>query len=412
MSEYDVAVIGAGAAGLAAARTLVDLGHRVIVLEARDRIGGRAFTESTSFGAPIDHGCGWLHSADINPWREQARRLGFTVIEENPVWQSRVGNRRIGEDESARWDEAIGRWFHAIANAGEAGRDVPASTVIGDGEFRTLFESVVTWACGVEVHELSTLDYARYRNTGFDWPVLEGYGALVARYGEGLPVRLDMPVNRVGWGGRHLRLDTPSGAIEARAVIVTVPPSVLMADGLRFDPPLPANKQEAIAAIKVGTANKVFIGLDGNPFGMPDSSYGSSGFDRRRVAGLMFRPFGQDLVGGYLGGDLAQELDLAGDRATVDFVIGEIVSMFGADVRRHLGKAVCTHWYSDPWSRGAYSAAKPGKAACRKVLVQPIDNRLFFAGEACSIEDFGTCHGAYLTGIAAAEAAAGALQSS
>ena len=411
MSEYDVAVIGAGAAGLAAARTLIDLGRRVIVLEARDRIGGRAWTESTSFGVPIDLGCGWLHSADVNPWREQARRLGFTVIQRNPVWQSRVGNRRIGEDESAHWDEAIGRWFDAIAAAGEAGRDVPASTVIDDGEFRTLFESIVTWACGVETHELSTLDYARYRNTGFDWPVLEGYGALVARYGEGLPVRLGTPVNRVRWGGKRLRLVTPGGEAEARAIIVTVPPSVLQAEGLRFDPPLPASKQEAIAAIKLGVANKVFIAVDGDPFSMPDSSYGSSGYDRRRVAGLMFRPFGQDLVGGYLGGDLAQELDVAGDRATIDFVIGEIVSVFGADVRRHLGKAAGTRWFSDPWSRGGYSAAKPGRAESRKVLAQPLDNRLFFAGEACSIEDFGTCHGAYLTGIAAAEAAAGALQS-
>jgi monoamine oxidase len=406
VSEYDVAVIGAGAAGLAAARTLVDRGRNVIVLEARNRIGGRAWTDSTSFGTPVDLGCGWLHSADVNPWREQARRLGFTVIEQNPVWQSRVGHRRIGEDKQAPWGEAIGRWFHAIAAAGEAGHDVPASTVVGDGEFRKLFESVVTWACGVELHELSTLDYARYRNTGFDWPVREGYGALIARYGEGLPVRLDTPVSLVRWDSRRLRLETPDGPVDAGAVIVTVPTSVMGAGGLRFDPPLPPEKQEAIDNIKLGTANKVFFAVDGDPFGMPDSSYGSSRLDDRRTAGLMFRYMGQDIAGGYLGGDLAEELDRADERATVDFVIGEFVAVFGADVRRHFGRSICTRWFTDPWARGGYSASKPGHAGARGVLAAPVDNRIFFAGEACSIEDFGTAHGAYLTGIAAAEAAA------
>jgi monoamine oxidase len=404
MSEYDVAVIGAGAAGLAAARTLVDHGRQVIVLEARDRIGGRAWTDSASFGTPVDLGCGWLHSADVNPWREQARRLGITVIERSPLWQSRVGSRLIGKGKEAPWGEAIGRWFHAIAAAGEAGQDVPASSVVGDGEFRALFESVVTWACGVELHELSTLDYARYRNTGFDWPVREGYGALVARYGEGLPVRLNTPVSLVRWGGRQLRLETPAGPIDASAVIVTVPTSVMLAGGLRFDPPLPVEASDAVAAIKVGAANKVFIAVDDDPFGMPDNSYGSSRLDIRRTAGLMFRHQGQDLAGGYLGGDLAEELDRAGERATIDFVIGEFVAVFGADVRRHFGKAICTRWFTDPWSRGGYSAAKPGHADARGVLAAPIDGRLFFAGEACSVEDFGTAHGAYLTGIAAAEA--------
>jgi monoamine oxidase len=404
MSEYDVAVIGAGAAGLAAARTLVERGRNVIVLEARDRIGGRAWTDSASFGTPVDLGCGWLHSADVNPWREEARRLGITVIERSPLWQSRVGNRLVGEGRDAPWGQAIGRWFNAIAAAGEAGQDVPGSTVVGDGEFRTLFESVVTWACGVELHELSTLDYARYRNTGFDWPVREGYGALVARYGEGLPVRLNTPVSVVRWAGQQIRLEMPGGAVDAGALIVAAPPSVILAGGLRFDPPLPVEKLDAMAAIKLGTANKVFFAVDGDPFGMPDNSYGSSRLDSRRTAGLIFRHQGQDIAGGYLGGDLAEELDRAGERATIDFVIGEFAAVFGADVRRRLGKAICTRWFTDPWSRGGYSAAKPGHADARGILATPIDDRLFFAGEACSIEDFGTAHGAYLTGIAAGEA--------
>ncbi len=407
MHTHDVIVIGAGAAGLAAGRTLIDLGRKAVILEARDRIGGRAWTESASFGMPVDRGCGWLHSADENPWREIARDLGIAVLEENPVWQGRIGERWLAEDDSARWDAAIGGWFDAIAAAGEAGHDIPASTVIEDsGEFRTLFDVIVTWACGVECHELSTLDYSRYRDTGNDWPVPEGYGTIVARYGAGLPVRLNTPATRVRRGGKDIAVETPAGTLTAGAVIVTLPPSVLQAGGLSFDPPLPPAKQEAIAGIKVGTANKVFIAVDGDPFGMPDTSYGTSSAGRRRVASLSFRQFGRSMVGGYLGGDLAEELELAGEAAMIDFVVGELVDMFGSGIRTHLGKALATAWFSDPWSRGAYSAARPGHAGARGVLAEPIDGRLFFAGEACSIDSFGTCHGAYRTGISAGQAAA------
>jgi monoamine oxidase len=406
MPIHDVIVIGAGAAGLAATRTLIDLGHKAIILEARGRIGGRAWTENASFGVPIDRGCGWLHSADENPWRKIARDLGIAVLEENPVWQSRIGDRWMGEGDSAHWDDAISGWFDSIAAAGAAGRDVPASSVIGDGRFRTLFDAIVTWACGVESRELSTLDYSRYRDTGNDWPVPDGYGALVARYGAGLPVRLNTPATLVRWSGKDIAVETPAGTLTSGAVIVTLPPSVLQAGGLRFDPPLPPAKQEAIAGIKVGTANKVFIALDGDPFGMPDTSYGTSSADRRRVASLSFKPFGRSMVGGYLGGDLAEELELAGGDAMIDFVIGEFVGMFGGGIRGHLGKAIATSWFTDPWSRGAYSAARPGNAGARGVLAEPVDGRLYFAGEACSIDSFGTCHGAYRTGIHAGHSAA------
>lgn len=406
MPIHDVIVIGAGAAGLAATRTLIELGRKAIILEARDRIGGRAWTENASFGVPIDRGCGWLHSADENPWRKIARDLGIAVLEENPVWQSRIGDRWMGEGDSAHWDDAISGWFDSIAAAGEAGRDVPASSVIGDGRFRTLFDAIVTWACGVESHELSTLDYSRYRDTGNDWPVPDGYGALVARYGAGLPVRLNTPATLVRWSGKEIAVETPAGTLTSGAVIVTLPPSVLQAGGLRFDPPLPPAKQEAIAGIKVGTANKVFIAVDGDPFGMPATSYGTSSADRRRVASLSFKPFGRSMVGGYLGGDLAEELELAGGDAMIDFVIGELVGMFGGGIRGHLGTAIATSWFTDPWSRGAYSAARPGNAGARGVLAEPVDGRLYFAGEACSIDSFGTCHGAYRTGIHAGRGAA------
>jgi monoamine oxidase len=411
MNDFDVIVIGAGAAGLAATRKLRAHGLSVIALEARGRVGGRAWTESDSFGVPVDRGCAWLHSADINPWRSVAAEVGCTVIERNPLWRSRrLGNRRLREDEEADWDRAIDDSFAAIDAVGEAGRDVPASDIVnGTGPYAWLFEAVCSWVCGVQPAELSTLDHARYGDTGNNWPVVEGYGTIVARYGAGLPVRLDTPVSAVEWGGTGVAISTPAGTLRARSAIVTVPPSVLADGSIRFTPALPVAKQEAIHHIALGIANKVFLAFDGDPFGMPEMSFVTASSDRRRAVSLQFRPFGQNLVMGYLGGTLARELERAGAAVMTDFVLGELVAMFGSAVRQQIPRTSCTAWYMDPWSRGAYSAAHPGHAHRRADLAAPLDDRVFFAGEACSIDAYSTCHGAYLTGLAAADAAAAAL---
>jgi monoamine oxidase len=411
MSDLDAIVIGAGAAGLAATHKLRAYGLSVIALEARGRIGGRAWAESESFGVPVDRGCAWLHSADINPWRSVAAEHGCTVIERNPVWRSRLGNRWLHEDEEANWDRAVDDRYAAIDAAGEAGRDVPASDIVnGTGPYAWLFEAVCSWVSGVQPAELSTLDHARYGDTGNNWPVVEGYGTIVARYGAGLPVRLDTPVSAVEWGGTGVTVSTPAGTLRARSAIVTLPPSVLADGSIRFTPALPVAKQEAIHHIALGIANKVFLAFNGDPFGMPEMSFATASSDRRRAVSLQFRPFGQNLVMGYLGGTLARELELAGAATMTDFVLAELVAMFGSAVRHQITRTSCTAWYTDQWSRGAYSAAHPGHAHRRSDLAAPLDEKLFFAGEACSTDAYSTCHGAYLTGLAAANAAAAALR--
>jgi len=405
MNRCDIAVVGAGAAGLAATRTLVERGISVVCLEARNRIGGRAWTDTESFGVPVDRGCAWLHAAEINPWRRLAANLGCTVVERNPEWHSRVGNRWSDRD-GAAWDAAIGSRLDAIYDAGAAGRDVPASEVIDNtGPYAGLTAAVVTWISGVEPSAWSTVDYARYVETGNNWPIVEGYGALVARYGTSLPVRLETPVTAIRWDGSGVELETSAGTLAAHAVIVTVPPSVLAAEGIRFTPSLPAEKLEAIHHIPLGVNDKVLLGVGCETFGMPEDSHAVAA-DRLRTTSFQFRPFGRDIVIAYLGGTLARELEQAGTAAMADFVISDLASMVGNDARRAVGKTSCTSWLVDPWSRGAYSATHPGHAHRRSDLAAPVGDRLFFAGEACSIEACATCHGAYLTGVAAAEAAA------
>jgi monoamine oxidase len=246
MAEYDVVVVGAGAAGLAATRTLVGRGLRVIALEASGRIGGRAWTDTETFGVPFDRGCAWLHSGDINPWREIARRLDFTVVEQKQVWRSRVGSRRLSPAEEADWDRAIAARFAAIAAAGADGADVAASAVApAAGTWDPLIDAVISWYTSVDAHELSTRDFHNILDTDIDWPIVEGYGALVERYGQDLPVSLATSVTKIGWGGSDIIAESSGGSVRARAAIIAVPTSVLARGSIRFDPPLPPAKEEA-----------------------------------------------------------------------------------------------------------------------------------------------------------------------
>ena len=224
----DVCVIGAGAAGLTAARVLTAAGLAVRVLEARGRVGGRAWTDVETFGIPIDWGCAWLHCAEENPWTAFARERGFTVVERSPDWQRRIGHEALSAERRLRWDADYERAETAIEAAARAGRDVPVSDVLpADLEFRTLFDALMSWSMGVDTHELSSADFAAYDETDVNWAVPHGLGAVVASAARGLDVTLDCPVSAVDWSGPRVRLATARGTVDCGAVVVTVPTTLL-----------------------------------------------------------------------------------------------------------------------------------------------------------------------------------------
>ncbi len=411
MVEYDAVVVGAGAAGLAATRTLVERGLKVIALEARGRIGGRAWTDTETFGVPFDRGCAWLHSGDINPWRDIAQRLGFTVVEQKQVWRSRVGRRRLSAEEEADWDRAIAARFAAIVAGGADGADVPANAAApSGGTWDPLIDAVISWYTSVDADQLSTRDFFNIRDTDIDWPIVEGYGALVARYAQGLPVSLATPVTKIGWGNGTIVAESVRGAVRARAAIIAVPTSVLAGGSIRFDPALPPAKEEAIQQIPLGVAEKVVLQIEPHLLGVEPGSFGVPRADSPRTIAFQFHPFARPIVIGFLGGACGRDLRRAGEAAMTGFAVDELIQMFGGDLRRHVRRSTATAWTLDPYVGGGYSAARPGHAHRRTDLAAPVDDRLFFAGEACSIDEFATCHGAYRTGVAAAEAAATVLR--
>jgi monoamine oxidase len=236
-----------------------------------------------------------------------------------------------------------------------------------------------------------------------------GYGTLLAHFGRGLRVRLSTSVRRIRWDGPEIVLDTTAGTLRASVAIVTVSTNVLAAEGIEFAPALPVAKREAFAGIPTGWAHKVAIAFTGNVFCLEGPTF--LDFHHRTIGIIPFelRPFGRNLAIGHFGGRLARDIEAAGSDAAITLALDALAEAFGEDIRRQVRGAATSAWCGDPQVMGGYSCALPGKAHLRPVLAEPVGERLLFAGEACSIDAYGTVHGAHASGVAAARQAGGLL---
>jgi monoamine oxidase len=408
-SEVAVLVVGAGAAGVAAARRLHDAGVDALVVEARSRLGGRAWTFASDSGFPLDLGCGWLHSADRNPWAPIARAQGRTVDKTPPPWSRpwlHVGRPAF---DGAAFSQAIQEFRRRVAAIGAHEKDVAAAVFLEpQNPWNNLIDAVSTYYSGVELDRVSARDLASYDDDGLNWRIVEGYGSAIAAHGAGLAVALDCAVQRIDHRGKKLRAETSKGPIVAQAIIVTLPSSLLAEQEDLFLPALP-RKTAAAAGLPLGLADKLFLSLaNAEEFDREARAFGDGG--RTATAAYQFRPFGRPVIEAYFGGALAAELETGGEAAFFDFAVSELVGRFGSDFSRRVAPLGIHCWASDPLARGSYSCALPGKADCRALLAEPVDDRLFFAGEACSPTDYSTAHGAFFTGFAAAEQAIAALE--
>ncbi len=409
-SQVDVAVIGAGAAGIGAARRLREAGMvSVLVLEARDRVGGRVNTIEPA-GFPLDRGAEWLHSADRNPLSPIAKRLGFSVHRRPPEWTTRL--RRSGETVEAEADWIAAREAQSQARrkaAREPGDRSLASLLVAGERWNDLLDATSTWGNGAELNRVSVKDYVRYEDNGTNWRLQEGYGRLFETLAEGLPVVLEAAVSRIDHGRRTIRLETARGVVTAARVVVTVPTSIIAGEILRFDPPLP-DKIAVAAGLPLGVDDKLFISLNGALPGVERDAYLVGSTTSRETMSYQVRPFDRPAIYCFFGGRFAAALEQEGEAAMFSFAAVELARLFGSGVRKQLAPLASTAWLRDLWARGSYSYARPGHADDRALLAAPVDDRLFFAGEACSPNFFSTAHGAWLSGITAAEAALASLR--
>jgi monoamine oxidase len=400
-SEVDVAVIGAGAAGLGAARTLETSGLSVIVLEARDRVGGRGHTIMAAPDITFDLGCGWLHSADQNSFVKIAGQLNFEIDKARPPWREQAFNTAFPPKERADFIAALDAFYKRAEEAAKAGRDCAASDYLEPGNrWNPMIDAISTYVNGCELDQVSILDMDAYDDSEINWRVRRGYGALIAAYGAPCPLALNTQVTLIDHSGVRVRIETSRGTLSADKVIVTVPTNLIADQSVRFHPALPA-KVDAARALPLGIADKVILALS-EPEALPKDGNLRGATMRTAMGTYHLRPFGQPCIEGYFGGSFARQLEDAGNGALAAQSIDEIAAFLGNDFRRKLRPLAESRWAHDPFARGSYSHALPGHAGGRAVLATPVDGRVFFAGEATSRNFFSTAHGARDSGERAA----------
>jgi monoamine oxidase len=404
-SEVDVAIIGAGAAGLGAAHALKNSGLSVIVLEARDRAGGRAHTVMATPDIAFDLGCGWLHSANKNSFVKIAHQLDFEIDKTRPPWREQSFDAGFPLAERLDFIKALDAFYdraeEAAKQAANTGKDPAASSYLEPGNrWNPMIDALSSYINGCELDAVSILDMDAYEDTEINWRVRRGYGALISAYGASCPLALDCTVTLIDHSGRRVRIETSQGALTAGKVIVTVPTNLIADEAIRFHPALPA-KVDAARGLPLGLADKVMLALD-EPEALPKDGNLRGATMRTAMGSFHLRPFGQACIEGYFGGSFAQALEDAGPGAFAAQAIDEIVALLGNDYRRKLKPLAESRWSHDPFARGSYSHALPGHADKRAVLADPIDGRLFFAGEATSPNFFSTAHGARDSGERAA----------
>ncbi len=400
----DVVIVGAGAAGLAAAKMLAALGRSFVVLEAMGRIGGRAWTTREDFGVPFDIGCAWLHAADRNPFLPEARAAGWTLHHHDMgLDHLYFGPRRASAEDMERMRGAELAMADCIAR--HQGAEDRLSAVLADCHYlRANSTFCGPMDFGADDDEISIADFRAAADLDPNYFTREGFGALIHRWGADVPVHMNTPAQRIRWDGPGVVVETPRGAQAARAAIVTVSTGVLQFDGIDFFPALPVETQEAIFDLPMGLLTKIPVAVSGTRLGL--APFDDLLIERHARHDLYFLcfPFDLDLMVGFVGGDFAWEMEAAGPEAAVDFVSDRLVEIFGADIRRHLGHGMMTRWGGERWVRGAYAAARPGRAGARAALARPVGDRIWFAGEALAGPLMQTAGGARLSGEAAARA--------
>jgi monoamine oxidase len=404
--EADVVVVGAGAAGIAAARRIMAANRKVIVVEASSQIGGRCITDNRTFDLPFDRGARWIHNFDGNPMIKLARNTGFDVFGAPMGQKIRIGRRYARAGETEEFLAALVRANRAIEEASRKADLSCASVLPKDlGDWSGTAEFVLgVSTTGKDLKDLSTLDKARAQDRSAAFGCRQGLGTLLAKLGEQIPVSLSTPVSRIAWSGRDATVETPAGKIVARAAIVTVSTNVLTAGNIKFAPDVPKRQLDAAAKLSLGSYDHIALQLPGNPLGVGRDEVIIEQGNSPRTALLLANVGGSSLCSVDVGGSFGRDLSAQGEAAMIGFATDWLNKLFGSEVAAAVKKSSATRWDAAPFALGAMSAAVPGGQASRRVLAEPI-GCMFLAGEAGHETLWGTVDGAWETGERAAEAA-------
>jgi monoamine oxidase len=405
--EADLVVIGAGAAGIAAARRIQAANRKVIVLEATGQIGGRCLTDATTFEVPFDRGARWMHSPDTNPMIKLARGAGLELVPAPLGQKIRIGRRNARAGEVEDLLATLVRANRAIDDASRGKADVSCASALPKdlGDWAATIEFLLgANATGKDLKEVSAIDKARAQDRSAALACRQGLGTLIARLGEGLPVSLGTPATRLSWSGRDVAVETPAGKIAARAAIITASSNVLTSGALKFTPDLPRRHLDAASKLSLGSYDHIALALPGNPLGLARDDVVIEQSKDARTAFMIANMAGSSLCAIDVAGSFGRDLAAQGEAAMVAFAVEWLTKLFGSEIAKAVRKSSATRWNAAPFALGAMSAASPGGQPSRRILMEPVGS-LFFAGEAAHETLWGTVDGAWESGERAAEAA-------
>ena len=380
VTDTDVIIIGAGFAGISAARQLKASGVRAIIIESRDRVGGRAYTDTQTLGRRFDRGAYWLHSKAINPLVPLARQDGMNLIE---------SSNSDGEifDQGTASSEVF---MEAVSDAGEAWerRQAVTSSILKDSSLGatlpnpTLAQRFVKNIFAVEMGDDPDLISRKGYNMlegGEDLVPETGMGPLAQGLASGLDIRLNCPVSAVVWDGNHgVTVKGSFGQLTARKIIITAPTGVLVTGAIRFDPALPQATQAAISNLPMGAFEKHAMVLSQAMPDLPEFAISKSHVEQGLYHALLVSP-DKKMVTALIPGPVSRRLFAEGLPAIEAFADDLVKNVIGT--RARVEARATTHWQLDPFARGSYAYSRVGHSDAREIYAQPVDDRLFFTGD-------------------------------
>ncbi|MEM6439198.1 MAG: NAD(P)/FAD-dependent oxidoreductase [Pseudomonadota bacterium] len=413
MTRPSILILGAGAAGIGAGMALAAKGVSFEILEAKDRVGGRAFTDAASLPSPWDHGCAWLHCADENPLVAEAERVGAEILRQERIDHFLIhkDGRFLSDAEADGARRALSHAFEAIEAEAARGEDGPVASLLDAASpFQAETRSILSIISADEPERLSLAGEADYRDTGVNWLPLGGYGALMARLAAPLPIRLSTPVRRVAQTAEGVAVDTDVGRLTADAVLVTASTGVLLDGAVEIGPGPAREALTLMSAAPLGAYEKIAVALRRNPVEDPRKIFCWISTPDQPPSDVQIQPGEPTLMIFHIGGDAARRIAALPADARGRWAVDRLAHAFGEALREEVIGTATTDWGADPFIRGAYSHVVPGRAQDRRDLIGLETGRIAFAGEALSLRAQGTCHGAWLSGQAVAARLAEAVR--